>query len=211
MAAIPIAPDLPEPAARINWDRALDRLEVACAFLAVAAVAAFAAVISYTHIYDLGVRYSEHSANAALAARLLPLAIDGTIVAASLVLLIAARRGVSAPPLARWMLYAGIVATVLANVDYGAAWGPTGAVLWALPAAAFCGGVELLAAMVRLGTKAAEALAEDAKLTEALRVFSDQLDRGEVPSVRAIRRGMKVGQDRAKRLRGRLADLAAAG
>ena len=49
----------------------------------VCAVAAFAAVVSYSHIYGLG-RAHGHDGTAA---RLLPLSVDGLILAASLVLL----------------------------------------------------------------------------------------------------------------------------
>lgn len=55
----------------------------------VLAVAAFAAVVSYTHIYDLGHVHGQSG----IAARLLPLSVDGLIVAASLVMLQEARNG----------------------------------------------------------------------------------------------------------------------
>lgn len=200
-----VGAELLEAARGVNWSRVADVGERLAAFAAVAAVAGFAAVISYTHIRDLA---ASHSApGSGVAAALLPLAIDGTIVAASLVLFTAARRHVPAPPLARWMLYGGILATIAANVDYGARWGPTGAILWALPAAAFCGGVELLAAMARLGTAAAAAAIENAKLREAIAVYGEMLGLGELPSVRSIKRDLKVGQPHAKLLRARLAEL----
>jgi ribose/xylose/arabinose/galactoside ABC-type transport system permease subunit len=46
----------------------------------VLAVAAFAAVISYTHMYDLGRAHGQSGT----AARLLPLSVDGLILAAGL-------------------------------------------------------------------------------------------------------------------------------
>jgi hypothetical protein len=49
----------------------------------VCAVAAFAAVVSYSHIYGLGRAHGQDGT----AARLLPLSVDGLILAASLVLL----------------------------------------------------------------------------------------------------------------------------
>jgi hypothetical protein len=49
--------------------------------LVVVAVASFAAVVSYSHIYDLGRTHGQ----AGVAARLLPLSVDGLILAASLV------------------------------------------------------------------------------------------------------------------------------
>ena len=53
----------------------------------VCAVAAFAAVVSYSHIYGLGRAHGQDGT----AARLLPLSVDGLILAASLVLLHEAR------------------------------------------------------------------------------------------------------------------------
>ena len=66
-------------------------------------------------------------------ARLYPGTIDGLIYAASMVLLDAARRGVTPPPLARWLLTAGIAATLFANVLAGAAYGVLGAAVAAWP------------------------------------------------------------------------------
>jgi hypothetical protein len=111
----------------------------------VLAVAGFAAVVSYSHIYDLGRVHGQ----AGTAARLLPLSVDGLIVAASLVLLHEARNGRQAPGLARSMLWLGIAATVGANVAYGLPYGPLGAVVSAWPAASFIGAAEMAIGMVR--------------------------------------------------------------
>ena len=70
----------------------------------VCAVAAFAAVVSYSHIYGLGRAHGQDGT----AARLLPLSVDGLILAASLVLLHEARNDRDAPRLARFMLWLGI-------------------------------------------------------------------------------------------------------
>ena len=122
-------------------DRAIRRLTAAV----VLAVAAFAAVISYSHIYDLGRAHGQ----AGTASRLLPLSVDGLILAASLVLLHEARNGRQSPALARCMLGLGVGATVAANVAYGAAYGPLGAVISAWPAVAFIGAAEMAISMVR--------------------------------------------------------------
>ena len=66
----------------------------------VCAVAAFAAVVSYSHIYGLARAHGQDGT----AARLLPLSVDGLILAASLVLLHEARNDRDAPRLARYML-----------------------------------------------------------------------------------------------------------
>jgi hypothetical protein len=111
----------------------------------VCAVAGFAAIVSYSHIYDLGRSHGQ----AGTAARLLPLSVDGLILAASLVLLHEARNGRSAPGLARLMLWLGITATVGANIAFGARFGLLGAVISAWPAVAFIGAVEIVMQQVR--------------------------------------------------------------
>ncbi len=78
----------------------------------VCAVAAFAAVVSYSHIYGLGRAHGQDGT----AARLLPLSVDGLILAASLVLMHEARNDRAAPALARFMLLLGIGATIGATI-----------------------------------------------------------------------------------------------
>lgn len=190
----------------------------------VLAVAAFAAVVSYTHIYDLGQAHGQ----AGTAGRLLPLSVDGLIVAASLVMLQEARNGRKAPPLARIMLGLGAAATVGANVAYGAAFGLTGAVISAWPAVAFIGTAELLMTSVRRaqpapgqsaqrapapgrvrGTASAsgDASGADSLHERAASVFATELAAGHVPSIRAVRSGLRVGQSRAQQVRAQLATL----
>jgi len=119
----------------------------------VLAVASFAAVVSYSHIYALG----HHHGQDGTAARLLPLSIDGLIAAASLVMLHASRNSLPVPRLARAMLATGVAATVAANVLYaipaqwiGPAWSAViGAAISAFPAVAFIGSVEMMIRFVR--------------------------------------------------------------
>jgi hypothetical protein len=111
----------------------------------VCAVAAFAAVVSYSHIYGLGRAHGQDGT----AARLLPLSVDGLILAASLVLLHEARNGRNAPRLARFMLWLGIGATIGANIAFGAGYGLLGALISAWPAVAFIGSVEIAMQQVR--------------------------------------------------------------
>jgi hypothetical protein len=111
----------------------------------VCAVAAFAAVVSYSHIYGLGRAHGQDGT----AARLLPLSVDGLILAASLVLLHEARNDRDAPRLARLMLWLGIGATVGANIAFGAGYGLLGALISAWPAVAFIGSVEIAMQQVR--------------------------------------------------------------
>ena len=83
------------------------------------------------------------------AARLLPLSVDGLILAASLVLLHEARNDRAAPALARFMLWLGIGATIGANLVYGSGYGLVGALISAWPAVAFIGTVEIAMQLVR--------------------------------------------------------------
>jgi Protein of unknown function (DUF2637) len=93
------------------------------------AVATVAAVISYRHAYELVRSHGESG----LTARLVPFTVDGLILAASMLLLDASRRNHPAPPLARWCLGAGIVATIGANLAHGLGHGPIGALVSAWP------------------------------------------------------------------------------
>jgi hypothetical protein len=101
--------------------------------------------VSYSHIYGLGRAHGQDGT----AARLLPLSVDGLILAASLVLLHEARNGRDAPRLARLMLWLGIAATIGANIAYGAGYGLVGALISAWPAVAFIGSVEIAMQQVR--------------------------------------------------------------
>jgi Protein of unknown function (DUF2637) len=115
----------------------------------VVAVAAFAAVVSYSHIYALGRSHGQSGTDA----RLLPLSVDGLILAASLVLMHEARRRRTAPGLARAMLGLGVSATVAANVAYGVVYGWLGALISAWPAIAFVGSAELAISLANRATE----------------------------------------------------------
>jgi hypothetical protein len=128
-----------------------DRLIRAATAAVVGAVAAFAAVVSYSHSYDLGHAHGQDGT----AARLLPLSVDGLILAASLVVLHEARNGRGAPALARLMLWLGIGA----NIAYGAGFGLLGALISAWPAVAFIGAVEMVMQLVRRARGPARATA----------------------------------------------------
>jgi hypothetical protein len=122
-----------------------DRLIRITTALAVVAVAAVAAVISYRHAYELVHSHGESVPTA----RLVPFTVDGLIWAASMVILDASRRRQPAPPLAKWSLAVGIVATVGANVAHGTSHGAIGAVVSAWPALALVGSFELLMTLTR--------------------------------------------------------------
>lgn len=113
----------------------------------VLAVGIIAAMQSYSHIYDLARAHGQSPIDA----RLLPLSVDGLIIAASLALK-------TTPVLARWMLGLGVAATVGANVAYGLPEGSLAAILSAWPGVSFVGSAELL--LRGRHTEVAEAPAE---------------------------------------------------
>ncbi len=181
-----------------------DRMTRVATTAVVMAVAAFAAAVSYNHIFTLGRMHGQDGA----AARLLPPSIDGLIAAASLVMLSAARQRILAPALARWMLALGIGATIGANVLYGAPYGAVGAVVSAWPAVSFIGSVELLAWTIRAHVDAPKPAASgtgDPLLSVATETFGD----GPVPSLRVIQRTLRVGQPRAQEVQAHLTRMQA--
>ena len=118
---------------------------------AVVLVAAIAAYISYWHAVTVVTVHGETGPRG----HLYPVAIDGIIVAASMVLLDAARHRESPPPLAWLLLAAGIAVTLAANVAYGVRFGISGALWAAWPAAAFVGCCELLMMLIRASARRA--------------------------------------------------------
>ena len=70
--------------------------------------------------------------------------VDELIYASSMVMLDSARRKVSVPGLARWLLGLGIGATLAANVTHGLGHGLIGTAVVAWPAMALVGSYELL-------------------------------------------------------------------
>ncbi len=127
---------------------------------AVLAVAVVAGWVSYRHAVTVVTAHGETG----WVGRMYPATVDGLIVAASMVLLDAARHRDRAPALAVWLLAAGITATLAANVLAGAGYGPLGAVVSAWPALAFVGCYELLMLLVRASARrAASAPGEQAQ------------------------------------------------
>jgi hypothetical protein len=175
--------------------------------LAVVGVAAVAAVASYEHAYALVRAHGESG----WVGRMVPLTVDGLIYASSMVMLDAARRRTPVPVLARWLLGLGIAATLAANVAHGLGHGLIGAAVAAWPAVALVGSYELLMMVIR-GSQAGpdsmpgKAGDRDPLQEQAAEVFANQLAVDRVPSVRAIRTQLHVGQPRAQRLRDYLAE-----
>ena len=179
---------------------------------ALVGVAAVAAVASYEHAYALvGAR-----GEAGWTGRLVPLTVDGLIYASSMVMLDSARRKVPVPPLARWLLSLGIVATLAANVAHGLGQGPSGAVVAAWPAVALVGSYELLMVIIRsthtpvgpaAGFGASGVPGDDPLQVRAAEAFAGEVAAGRVPSVRTIRARLHVGQPRAQQVRAHLTAL----
>lgn len=124
-----------------NTDRAI-RVSTAAAVLAVAGIAAY---VSYWHAYAVVRAHGESG----MTAKLEPATIDGLVYASSMVTLYAARHRIGVPPLARWLLALGILATLTANVAQGWSHGPVGAVVAAWPAVSLVGSYELLVWIIR--------------------------------------------------------------
>jgi hypothetical protein len=108
--------------------------------LAVLAVATIAAIVSYQHIQTLALSHGYTPGTAGL----LPFSVDGLIVASSLALANGARAW-----LARTGLVLGVLATVAANVAFGARFGLVGEIISAWPAGAFLVSSEILLSMLR--------------------------------------------------------------
>jgi hypothetical protein len=138
------------------------------------------------------------------------LTVDGLIYASSMVMLDSARRKMPVPALAQWLLGLGIAATLAANVAHGRGHGPIGAAVAAWPAVALVGSYELLMMVIRssqVPSASTSGTGRDADPLEeqAAELFAAQLSADRVPSVRAIRAQLRVGQPRAQRLRDYLA------
>jgi Protein of unknown function (DUF2637) len=118
------------------------RVSTAVAVLAVAAIAAY---VSYWHAYAVVRAHGESG----VTARLEPATIDGLVYASSMVNLYAARHRLPVPALARWLLAVGIIATLAANMAQGWSHGPVGAVIAAWPAVSLVGSYELLVWIIR--------------------------------------------------------------
>lgn len=173
---------------------------------AVALVAGVAGWVSYEHALEVVRAHGEAGA----VARVYPATVDGLIYSASMVLLDSARRGVPAPRLARWLLAAGIGATLAANVTAGLRSGLVGAGVGAWPALALVGSYELLMLIIRSGTARSvpEAVPDpDTDLAalnghahQAAELFAADIEAGRVPAIRAIRSGLHVGQPKAEQV-----------
>jgi hypothetical protein len=128
--------------------------------------------------------------------------VDGLIYASSMAMLDSARRNGPVPALARWLLGLGVAATLAANVAHGLGHGQAGAVVAAWPAVALVGSYELLMVIIRsaqvpagaAGSGALDVPGDDRLQAQAAEAFAREVAAGRVPSVRAIRARLHVGQ-----------------
>jgi hypothetical protein len=196
-----------------------ERLRRGSAWILASGVAAIAAIVSYSHIYDLGRAYG----GSYMAARLLPLSVDLLILVGELMLLHESdARGRRFRP--GWALVvSGIAATMAANVTFGAQFGAVGAVIWGWPAYSFVLVAWGMVAMVkRGGAVPADVPAEREPVPAVPEVhlngsglhpaeagpFAAELARGRWPGIRRIRDELHVGQPRAQEIQARLKVLA---
>ena len=197
-----------------------DRLIRATTVVAVACVGLVAAVLSYRHQFELAAGHGESE----LTARLVPFSIDGLLLAGTLAVLDAARRQRGRAWAGRVTVALGVAMTLWANVVHGVAYGPAGVVISGWPPVALIAAVEVLAHMIRPGSRRTVSAVPEAvpavpgvylngsglAAAEA-EPFAADLKAGKVPGIRRIRDELHVGQPRAQEIQGRLAVLAREG
>jgi hypothetical protein len=193
-------------------------------------VAAIAAIVSYSHIYDLGRAHG----GSGVSARLLPLSVDMLILVGELMLLHEADAKGKRFALGWVLVWSGILATLAANVTYGAQFGVLGALIWGWPAYSFILAAGGMVAIVkrgaaRQGTDAVALPSPPAAEVHPVSApaparrmqsrsgrsrsrntvsdadsemhFAAELAAGQAPSARRIQRELHVGQKRANALR----------
>jgi hypothetical protein len=180
----------------------------------VVGVAAVAAVASYEHAYALVRAHGETG----WIGRLVPLTVDGLICASSMVLPGSARREAPVPALARWLPGRASRRRWRRPWRPGLGRGPAGAAVAAWPAVALAGSYELFMTIIRGArppdgrVSGAEPVPVAVSGTGPLRVqaaetFAADVAAGRVPSIRAIRSRLRVGQPRAQQVRAYLDTL----
>ena len=144
--------DMPKHSKRISGDQ----MRRGAMWILASGVAAIAAIVSYSHIYDLGRAHG----GTGVPARLLPLSVDMLILVGELMLLHEAD-GKGRRFVLGWVLvWSGILATLAANVAFGAQFGIAGAVIWGWPAYSFVLAAWGMVAVVKRTTLAREIVTE---------------------------------------------------
>jgi hypothetical protein len=169
-------------------------------------VGVVAGYVSYRHIRDLALTHGEDQPTAWA----LPVTVDGPMLAASLVLLDAARRNLPTHLWAWVTLALGIAASGTANVLHGWSHGVIGAVISAWPALMLVLSVELLLRLFRAPVEQVRAPVEQVRAldpvlaAQAVELFGESET---PPSQRAIRTRMRLGQEKARVIQDYLSTL----
>lgn len=171
--------------------------------LALAAVSAVTGIISYSHIYTLTLTLHQP----VMVARLMPFGVDGLIVVGSVVLL-------QPPARQRWLGWIGVGPgagiSLFANVESGVRYGVLAAAWAGIPAVAFSLATFMLERWLK-GHAEQAVPAVPAALNghgrQAAEMFAADLAEGKVPGVRAIKKGLGVGQPIAQQVRAYLHTL----
>lgn len=150
-----------------------DRLRRGAMWLLASGVAAIAAVVSYSHIYDLGRAHG----GSGTAARLLPLSVDMLILVGELMLLHEADRKGRRFVLGWVLVWSGILATLAANVSFGAQFGVAGAVIWGWPAYSFILAAGGMVSVVKRGSTR--------DIPEPVPVLAEDMGTGPAPVIQA--------------------------
>lgn len=172
---------------------------------AVVIVAIVCGWVSYTHGHEVADAHHEGG----IVGVLYPLTIDGLVYSASMVLLDAARRVLDRPPLATWVLFIGIMVTLVVNVWAGVQWGNSSAIIAAWPAVALVLSYEMLMMLVRGHANIAQDKAGAGKVTGAKAQEGQTSQHADVESEAEAARllsqsqpgSLPSGQDKAKRAR----------
>jgi hypothetical protein len=135
----------PKTPRRVRLDG--DKLRRTSMWVLASGVAAIAAIVSYSHIYDLGRAHG----GSGVAARLLPLSVDMLILVGELMLLHEADAKGRRFVLGWVLVWSGILATLAANVSFGAQFGVAGAIIWGWPAYSFILAAGGMVAVVKRG------------------------------------------------------------
>ena len=138
--------DMPKHSKRMTGDE----MRRAAMWILASGVAAIAAIVVYSHIYDLGRAHG----GTGVPARLLPLSVDMLILVGELMLLHEADTKGRRFVLGWVLVWSGILATLAANVAFGAQFGVAGALIWGWPAYSFVLAAWGMVAVVKRTTQA---------------------------------------------------------
>jgi hypothetical protein len=165
--------------------------------LVVVGVAGVAAIQSFSHIYWLAETHGQDKLDSVL----MPLGVDGLILAMTLVLLEQARRKESAPALAYVMIWLAIAATVAANVIYGWRYGVVGACISAWPAASFIGAIHVVTEVAKQWSEqVSEGTDAPDPIEAASEAYLASVGAGNPMSIRKLAGQFGIGRPRAKSL-----------